>query len=62
MTITYNVHADLLLYSKEEIEYVLNLDHVTAEMLEGWIGTLMVSNEPTLFTKPCVTAELQNYS
>lgn len=36
-----------------ELEYVRNLDQVTAEILEVWRSRLMVSNEAVLLTKPC---------
>ena len=57
-----DLRADAFLYRTQgEIEYVNNIDRISAALLEGWRGELMVSNRAMLFTKPCVKAEFRYF-
>ena len=57
-----HIRADLFLYRTQgEIEYVNSLHRVSSEMLEGWRGHLMVSNDAMMFTKPCLRAEFRYF-
>lgn len=48
--------ASFLYRPKGEVVYVARMDRGTAEILEGWRGKIMVSNEAMVFSKPSVMA------